>query len=98
MPRLQLFYFTFKFEIECLFGATALRTRTEMMALKALISRKWKLDNCSAERDRRARARWARWGDSCFGKCAETKPKVKFDILCKRWCGWTAKAQNILKI
>ena len=61
VPRLQLFYFTLKFEIVSIRcnGAThcGRGRRTEMMALKALISRKWKLDNCSAERDRRARAR-----------------------------------------
>ena len=47
------------------------------MALKALISRKWKLDNCSEEREREGPFERATMWESCFEKRAEIKPSVK---------------------
>ena len=49
--------------------------RTEMMALKALISRKWKLDNCSAEGARKGQI------GKFFWKIAETESNITFEIL-----------------
>ena len=47
--------------------------QTEMMALKALISRKWKLGNCSAERER-DRGRAAREPDRKVASSIALKP------------------------
>ena len=65
------------------------------MALKALISRKWKLDNCSAERDRRARGPDGRRVVFESALKPNQTANVNFNILCKTCLGGPLERKHL---